>query len=100
MTITGEMTPFTPRQRQFNRRVGGNIRRARKAAGVTQRALADAIGYERAQMCRVEKGKAAIAVTRFLRLAARLGVPAVSLLPRLPKPRLPKPPRDESFDVV
>jgi ribosome-binding protein aMBF1 (putative translation factor) len=69
------------RDPEFNRAVGSNIRRARKAAGVRQCDLAEAIGYARPEFCRVEHGQQAIDIRRFLLLAAVLVLPAISLLP-------------------
>ena len=69
--------------REFNRQLGANIRDARKAAGITQRALAAAIGLWPAQMSRMERGEQLISVNRLRWLAGALGVAEVALLPRL-----------------
>jgi len=68
---------------EFNRLIGANIRRARQAVGLSQRALGAAIGFASApQMCRLEQGKTGISVYRLQRAAAALGLAAVSLTPR------------------
>ena len=70
-------------EREFNRQLGANIRDARKAAGITQRALAAAIGLWPAQMSRMERGEQLIGINRLRWLAGALGVAEVALLPRL-----------------
>src|SRR3984893_14607550 len=76
-------SPKTMTEREFNRQIGANIRSARKAAGITQRALAAAIGLWPARMSRMERGEQLIGINRLRWLAGALGVAEVALLPRL-----------------
>jgi len=69
-------------EREFNLQLGANISGARHTAGITQRALAAAIGLWPAQLCRIEQGKQGVGVNRLRWLAAALGVAAVALLPQ------------------
>jgi len=69
-------------EREFNLQLGANIRGARKAAGIRQCDLAAAMCWWPAQLCRMEQGTLGVGVNRLRRLAAALGVNAVSLLPQ------------------
>lgn len=62
-----------------------HIRQSRKAAGLTQKQLGEACGYEGRSGERVvqlwEKGSQPVPIERLRRLAAALGVPLDSLIP-------------------
>lgn len=69
---------------------GLNLRKARRAADMTQETLADVCGLERAYVSRLERGKAEPRIGTVVRLAQGLGVTASDLLAgidRHPGPR-------------
>ena len=73
--LAGRITPEPAGQ------LGARIREARKAAGMTQEALAPLLGVGRAEVGHYETGRANPGVAGVLRIAEALGVPAASLLP-------------------
>lgn len=62
--------------------IGQLIRAARLNAGLTQEALASQLGLTRTSITNIEVGRQRIQVHMLLDIAARLGVPPASLLPR------------------
>lgn len=58
------------------------IRARRKRAGLTQQALADAVGISRASMVNVERCRQRPSIDLLYDIADALGVEAVQLLPR------------------
>ncbi len=60
--------------------VGRNVRQARKAAGMSQEALADTAGIDRTYVSGVERGVRNPTVTILDRLAKALGVTPADLL--------------------
>ena len=79
------MTITSARERQFNRALGANIRRARRARGLT---LADpAFGLHSGRLSLVERGRGGLRLTALVQIAEVLGVPAASLFPRK-RPRI------------
>jgi transcriptional regulator with XRE-family HTH domain len=65
----------TPQQR-----FGANLRRSRRAAGLTQEALWDASGVNMTEISRLENGQKDPQLTTIVRLATGLGIPAGDLL--------------------
>jgi transcriptional regulator with XRE-family HTH domain len=65
---------------ELQRIVGRNIRRLRRARGVSQEDLAADIGVHRTYMGGVERGERNLTLRSLERLAARLGVSPLSLL--------------------
>ena len=66
---------MTPQQR-----FGANLRRSRRAAGLTQEALWHASGVNMTEISRIENGQKDPQLTTIVRLATGLGVPAGELL--------------------
>jgi len=60
--------------------IAANVRRARKAAGLSQEALAHQAGLDRTYVSQVERGRRNLTVTALARLAAALGTTADRLL--------------------
>lgn len=61
-------------------RLGQVIRAARKAISLTQEALADKSGIERAHMGKIERGERNVTMKNILRIAAALEIKASALL--------------------
>ena len=66
---------MTPQQR-----FGANLRRSRRAAGLTQEALWDSSGVNMTEISRLENGQKDPQLTTIVRLAKGLGIPAGELL--------------------
>jgi len=64
----------------FLRKVGRNIREARKAKGLSQESLALEAGLDRSYVGGVERGERNIAVLNLARIAKALGIPVSSLV--------------------
>jgi len=62
------------------KKLGRNIRAARRATGMSQESLALAAGLDRSYVGGVERGERNIAVVNLVRLAKALAVPASALL--------------------
>ena len=60
--------------------IGDAIREARLAAGMSQTALADAIGSTQSQIGKYERGEQDLTVSRLLDIAEALGVEADDLV--------------------
>jgi transcriptional regulator with XRE-family HTH domain len=63
-----------PRTRRAAREMGGQIRAARLAAGISQEALAAKIGMTRGNFARVEQGRTNVTLDTLLRIARGLGI--------------------------
>lgn len=61
-------------------RLGDAIRSMRKAAGLTQEALADAAGIDRSHMGKIERGERNITLLNIIKIAKALGVKCSALL--------------------
>jgi transcriptional regulator with XRE-family HTH domain len=61
-------------------RFGANLRRSRRAAGLTQEALWDSSGVNMTEISRLENGQKDPQLTTIVRLATGLDVPAGELL--------------------
>lgn len=61
--------------------IGGRIKQARKAAGLTQADIAERTGYLRSTIANIERGGQSLAVHSMLSIAAALGVSLAALLP-------------------
>ena len=61
-------------------RFGANLRRSRRAAGLTQEALWDSSGVNMTEISRLENGQKDPQLTTIVRLATGLGIPAGELL--------------------
>lgn len=57
-------------------RLGQAVRKARKAAGLSQEALADAAEIDRSHMGKIERGERNVSVLNILKIAAALNCPA------------------------
>ncbi|MGB7686231.1 MAG: helix-turn-helix transcriptional regulator [Solirubrobacterales bacterium] len=60
--------------------VGANIRRYRKAQGLTQEALAERCGVHPVELARAERGVRDMRVSTVTKIATGLGIPAGELL--------------------
>lgn len=60
---------------------GRRLRHARKAAELTQEALADGVGLSRTSITNIEKGRQRIPLHALFLLASAVGVPPAALLP-------------------
>lgn len=67
-------------QTETQSHLAARIAARRKACGLTQRGLADAIGIDPASMSRVEKGRRAVSVGELVKLAEVLDVRVEDLL--------------------
>jgi ribosome-binding protein aMBF1 (putative translation factor) len=72
----------TRAQQRARRAIGGEIRKARHAAGLTQRQLAARLRRSTSYVSRVELGARSITVAEFIRIARALRVDPVELLCR------------------
>ena len=60
-------------------RLGQAVRKARKAAGLSQEALADAAEIDRSHMGKIERGERNVSVLNILKIAAALNCPASAI---------------------
>lgn len=60
--------------------LGCAIRDQRKVLGLSQEALADAAGIDRAHMGKIERGERNVTLLNVIRIAVALGIPASVLL--------------------
>ncbi len=60
--------------------VGENIRRAREAAGLSQRRLGVAAGIRQATVCYTESGRTVPRLTTLMAIGAALEIPLIDLL--------------------
>jgi transcriptional regulator with XRE-family HTH domain len=72
----------------FYKRVGENIRARRKKQGLSQEALARAVGLKRPSMSNIEKGRQNLLLHTFCEIAETLNTDTISLLPErvIPEP--------------
>lgn len=63
-------------------KLGSAIRDQRKELGLSQEALADAAGIDRAHMGKIERGERNVTLLNVIRVAVALGIPASVLLDR------------------
>lgn len=68
----------------FYKKVGENIRIKRKALGLSQEGLANAIGLKRPSLSNIEKGRQNILLHTFYDIADTLGCDPNTLLPERP----------------
>ena len=61
-------------------RLGAAIREVRRKAGLSQEALADAAGIDRAHMGKIERGERNVSLLNVLRIAGALEISASALL--------------------
>ena len=64
----------------LQRRLGRNLRRHRKAVGLSQEAFADLLGIHRTYMGGLERGERNVTLQTVERVAERLGVEPAALL--------------------
>ena len=57
-----------------------NIRKCRKALGLTQQELADSMGYERSSIAKIEKGQVDLPLSKIEEFSEKLAVPLPELL--------------------
>lgn len=67
-------TKIDPQVRQLATEVGEVIRAARQKAGLSQAALASAVGMTRTNFARVESGRTNVTIETLLRVAEGLGL--------------------------
>jgi transcriptional regulator with XRE-family HTH domain len=65
---------------QLNTSVGLSVRRARQEHGLSQEALADAAGLDRAYLSGLERGKRNPTLASLAKIAAALGLPLHELV--------------------
>lgn len=65
---------------ELQRRLGANLRAARRDRRLSQEAFADVLGVHRTYMGGLERGERNVTLQTIERLAERLGVDAASLL--------------------
>lgn len=75
-----DAAPPTPAERDFLVTIGRNIRQARIAANLSQRALAERAGHRQTYLSRIEAGKANVTALTLLRIARAAHVNVTSLL--------------------
>jgi transcriptional regulator with XRE-family HTH domain len=63
----------------LQRRVGRNLRRHRKAAGLSQEDFAEALGVHRTYVGGIERGERNLTLQSVERIAARLGIEPIEL---------------------
>ena len=64
-------------QNIFNRTLGGNLRRLRNVARLTQDGLASSISVSRATIANMETGRQAISAYQLVRIAHALNLPSL-----------------------
>jgi transcriptional regulator with XRE-family HTH domain len=69
----------------LNLEFGSQLRERRKAAGISQDALAEAAGLSRTSVVNIEKGRQGVSLGTLYRLADALACASADLLPRLPE---------------
>ena len=73
--------------------VGAAVREAREVAGLSQQALADAVGLTRTSITNLEQGRQQVPLHVLYALASVLGIPLKSLIPDsvvLARPTVPE----------
>jgi transcriptional regulator with XRE-family HTH domain len=78
-------------EEQFSKELGGRIARYRKARGLTQQQLADALGLKQYAIANYETGRYRLPVAMVHEMAALLGVEVNALLGVVPPPTKPGP---------
>ena len=73
---------MTPWEREFYTETGRRIRAARKAKGMRQSALAEAVGLTRTSIVNIEAGKQKMLMHTLLGIESTLGAEHLSLVPR------------------
>lgn len=72
------------RDHGITERFGYHVRRWRLEAGITQEALADAVGLTRTSIVNIERGRQAVSVDRLPAFAVALNVQVTDLFDPLP----------------
>lgn len=88
---------------EADRAVGARIRRLRRTAGMTLKALSESVGISSVQLQRYEVGRSRIAASRLLAIAAALDLRADTLLgepPLLPAVQPVRRHSDEAIELV
>ena len=67
-------------EEDLQRAVGRNIRRLRRASGLSQEAFAETLGYQRGYIAQVERGERNLTLRTVARLALQLQVDPLTLL--------------------
>jgi transcriptional regulator with XRE-family HTH domain len=76
----------------LQRVVGRNLRRLRRASGLSQEAFAESLGYQRGYIAQVERGERNLTLRTVARLALQLKVDPLTLLSD-PEPGVEEAPR-------
>ena len=66
--------------------IGANVRRVRKARGLSQEALAAEVAIDMRQLGRIERGESFPSMGTFFKIAEALGTPPVNLLSATDQP--------------
>jgi transcriptional regulator with XRE-family HTH domain len=74
-----------------DRHIGARIREQRQARGISQEALAAALGLTFQQVGKYERGRDRVAAARLARIAAALDAPIISFFEGLPRPAAGQP---------
>jgi len=79
---------------------GQRLRQARKAAGLSQTALADHVQLSRTSICNIEAGRQHVSLDLLYRIAEALSTAPMGLLPVVPTslPELPRKLRRQGLD--
>ena len=71
---------ISPEEDLFNQAIGRHIESLRKRAGLTQRALATAVGVKQQTLGSIECGKTRCAPYLMAKIARRIGLPVAALM--------------------
>ncbi len=79
---------MTPHAEEVRTYLGANVRRLRNERGLTQEALAEAVGVELRTVARIEAGTANVVLSTLVDLADALGVKPGALLKQAEMPEV------------
>ncbi len=85
---TGTPCGMSPRAQEVMVYLGANVRRVRRERGLTQEALAEAVGLELRTVARIESGTANVVLSTLVDLSDALGVKPGALLKEAEMPEV------------